>query len=194
MALRFQYISRCPPYRIGAIMQVKEGMMFKKILVTMDGSPASEAILSCVQRFADKETEITLFSAVEPAVAIANERRPLVAVGAPAPGGVVSLPGTKMPETRGQAIERVERDHLEYLEGLAEPLRQRGLNVTTAVAMGHDAGDEIIKAARELEVDAIFMATHGRTALGQIVFGSMAQKVMHSGVCPVLMVRPDKLN
>jgi nucleotide-binding universal stress UspA family protein len=38
------------------------------------------------------------------------------------------------------------------------------------------------------------MATHGRTALGQIVFGSVAEKVMQAGICPVLMVRPEKLN
>jgi nucleotide-binding universal stress UspA family protein len=42
-------------------------------------------------------------------------------------------------------------------------------------------------------MDLIMMATHGHTGLARLAFGSVASRVVASGVCPVLLVRPDKL-
>jgi nucleotide-binding universal stress UspA family protein len=168
--------------------------MYSKILVPLDGSQTSEAIIPQIEKVVGPETTVTLFAAAEVLYSLALNVRPLVVAGAPGPGGVVDVPGPKMVETRGQAISRVEDEETQHLERIAEPLRKLGLHVETKVAFGGDAGEQILKAAKELGVDAIFMATHGRTALGQIVFGSVAEKVMQAGICPVLMVRPEKLN
>jgi len=168
--------------------------MYSKILVTVDGSPASESIVPEVAKAAGPGTIVTLLTVVDVPSALANAARPQLVAGAPAPGGVITVPGTRTIESRGQAVDRVKEEHTHYLESLAKPLRELGLNISTKVGLGPDAGEEILKTARALEVDAIFMATHGRTALGQIVFGSVAEKVMQGGVCPVLMVRPGKLN
>jgi nucleotide-binding universal stress UspA family protein len=160
--------------------------MFRKILVTVDGSKASEAVLPHVGAAAGPDTEVTFFTVAmvpEPTV------QP-VYVGPPT--GVVA--GGKAVETKAQAIERVREEQTVYLDSLAAPLRAEGLTIETRVAFGWDPGEEIVNAAKDLDVDVILMATHGRTALGQIVFGSVAEKVMQSGVCPVLMVRPSKLN
>jgi nucleotide-binding universal stress UspA family protein len=167
--------------------------MYSRILVTVDGSGASEAILPQVEGFADASMSITLFTAVDVPAALANPVRPLVVAGAAAPGGVVRVPGAKMAETRSQAIERLRDEQEQYLGQLAKPLRKLGLNVQTRVAFGPDAGEEILNAAKDLKVDAIFMATHGHTALGQIVFGSVAEKVVQAGQCPVLLIRPKEL-
>jgi nucleotide-binding universal stress UspA family protein len=48
---------------------------------------------------------------------------------------------------------------------------------------------EIIKAAREKEVDLIVLGTHGRTGLDHVLFGSTAEKVVRKAPCPVLSVR-----
>ncbi len=173
----------------------KEVVIYSKILVPLDGSQTSEAIVPQIEKVVGPETSVTLFTAAEVPYSLALKNvRPLVVAGAPGPGGVVNVPGSKMAETRGQAISRVEDEQTQYLERLAQALRKLGLNVETKVAFGGDAGEQILKAAKELGVDAIFMATHGRTALGQIFFGSVAEKVMQAGICPVLMVRPEKLN
>jgi nucleotide-binding universal stress UspA family protein len=37
------------------------------------------------------------------------------------------------------------------------------------------------------------MATHGHSALAQVIFGSVASRVVGSGVRPVLLVRPREL-
>ncbi len=47
---------------------------------------------------------------------------------------------------------------------------------------------EIIKAAREKNVDLIIMGTHGRTGLDHVLFGSTAEKVVRKAPCPVLTV------
>jgi len=48
---------------------------------------------------------------------------------------------------------------------------------------------EIIKVAREKEVDLIVMGTHGRTGLAHVLIGSVAEKVVHHAHCPVLTIK-----
>jgi nucleotide-binding universal stress UspA family protein len=64
--------------------------------------------------------------------------------------------------------------------------------VETDVRFG-DPAEEILAAAKAHQVDVIAMATHGRTGLAQVVFGSIAARVVGSGVRPVLLVRPERL-
>jgi nucleotide-binding universal stress UspA family protein len=56
------------------------------------------------------------------------------------------------------------------------------------IAVGHPA-DTIVRLARERNADLIVMATHGRTGLGHLVVGSVAEKVMRLAPCPVLTVK-----
>jgi nucleotide-binding universal stress UspA family protein len=48
---------------------------------------------------------------------------------------------------------------------------------------------EIVNSAREKEVDLIVIATHGRTGLEHVFFGSTAEKVVRKAPCPVLTIR-----
>ncbi len=48
---------------------------------------------------------------------------------------------------------------------------------------------EILQVAEDEKVDAIFMATHGRTGLSKIMFGSTAQRVLCRANCPVMSIR-----
>jgi nucleotide-binding universal stress UspA family protein len=48
---------------------------------------------------------------------------------------------------------------------------------------------EIIKVAKEKEVDMIIMGTHGRTGLAHVLIGSVAEKVVHHAHCPVLTIK-----
>jgi nucleotide-binding universal stress UspA family protein len=51
---------------------------------------------------------------------------------------------------------------------------------------------EIIRVAREKEVDLIVIGTHGRTGVSHILFGSVAEKVVRKAPCPVLTVKPEE--
>ena len=48
---------------------------------------------------------------------------------------------------------------------------------------------EIIKTAKEKNVDMIVIGTHGRTGIDHMLFGSTAEKVVRKAPCPVLSVR-----
>ena len=61
-------------------------------------------------------------------------------------------------------------------------------HVSTLVKEGR-AGDVICDLARTLGVDAIFIATHGITAMKHFMLGSVAEKVVRHAPCSVLVVR-----
>jgi nucleotide-binding universal stress UspA family protein len=49
--------------------------------------------------------------------------------------------------------------------------------------------EEILKAAAALPADLVVMGTHGRSGLGRLLVGSVAEKVMRKAPCPVLTVK-----
>jgi universal stress protein A len=49
---------------------------------------------------------------------------------------------------------------------------------------------DIVRAARELGVDLIVMATHGRTGLAHFILGSITEQVLRHAPCPVLILPP----
>ena len=48
---------------------------------------------------------------------------------------------------------------------------------------------EIVRTAKERDVDLIVMGTHGRTGLAHALIGSVAEKVVHHAHCPVLSIK-----
>jgi nucleotide-binding universal stress UspA family protein len=48
---------------------------------------------------------------------------------------------------------------------------------------------QILRVAREMNCDLIVMGTHGRTGLGRLVMGSVAEQVVRKAPCPVLTVK-----
>lgn len=61
-------------------------------------------------------------------------------------------------------------------------------NMTTEVRTG-PAAKQILEAARERGSDLIVMGTHGRTGLGHLLLGSIAERVVRTAPCPVLTTR-----
>ena len=49
--------------------------------------------------------------------------------------------------------------------------------------------NEIVRAAAELRVDQIAMGTRGMGAVGNMVLGSVAQRVLHQASIPLLLVK-----
>ena len=167
--------------------------MWKKLLVTLDGSKYSEAILPIVREAAAPGVEVILLTVAEtPSAVLAEGVHSLVAVGAPVAGGVASIPAARTAESRDQAIQRVVAETKEYLEGHAKALRVAGLKVETDVVFG-DPVQEIISTAEARGADAIAIATHGRTGLPGVMLGSVSSKVIARGHKPVLAVRPAGL-
>ena len=61
--------------------------------------------------------------------------------------------------------------------------------VTHKVLMG-DVAEQIVDYATEIRADLIIMGTHGYKGLEKIMFGSVADKVVRSALCPVTTINP----
>ncbi len=59
-----------------------------------------------------------------------------------------------------------------------------------------DAAKEVIKYADEIDAGVIVIATHGRTKLLKLLMGSVAEEIVRSANCPVIVVKAsaDKAN
>jgi len=83
-----------------------------------------------------------------------------------------------------------EASLLQYLETLAEPLRQEGFRVTCQVAEEAPAG-VILELARSQHFDLIVMYTQGRRGWQRFLLGSVAEEVARHSPCPVLLVHEE---
>ncbi|MFQ5899011.1 MAG: universal stress protein [Candidatus Methylomirabilia bacterium] len=80
------------------------------------------------------------------------------------------------------------RDAEKYLAKVAEPLRDKGVRTEWAVRVGMTV-ETIAAVAGEERVDLIAMATHGRTGLGRLFLGSVADGVVKAAPIPVLLFK-----
>jgi nucleotide-binding universal stress UspA family protein len=51
-----------------------------------------------------------------------------------------------------------------------------------------DPAVKILEVAKEIQADLIIMGTHGRSALGRLLMGSVAAEIVRKAPCPVLTV------
>jgi nucleotide-binding universal stress UspA family protein len=75
-----------------------------------------------------------------------------------------------------------------YLEGRRAELAEEGFTCAAVLALG-EPSDEIIKLAREKDVDLIAMTTHGHRLVSDILYGATADKVRHAVDVPVLLLK-----
>lgn len=87
-------------------------------------------------------------------------------------------------------IERAETAAREALETLPNGDWRDQLQIVRATRRG-PAHSEIVRYAREHEVDLIVLGTHGRSGLMHFLLGSVAERVVRTSGCPVLTVRQD---
>jgi nucleotide-binding universal stress UspA family protein len=82
--------------------------------------------------------------------------------------------------------EEVRAAAKEQLDRLQVP--QANVRAERRVEQG-DAVSEILRVAQETHADLIVMGTHGRTGLGRLLMGSVAEQVIRKAACPVLSVK-----
>jgi nucleotide-binding universal stress UspA family protein len=91
--------------------------------------------------------------------------------------------------SEGEAWVETEARH--RLNEVVRELGKREVSVQTLTRVGNPAA-EILHAEKELDVDLVVMATHGRTGVVRLALGSVAEDVVRSSVCPVLTTRPEE--
>ena len=82
----------------------------------------------------------------------------------------------------------LHEDAIKKLRDLQDDVRSPTVTVRTVVGHGA-AADEIVILAEAEHADLIVIATHGATGLRHFVFGSVAEKVVRTAKCAVLVVK-----
>jgi nucleotide-binding universal stress UspA family protein len=88
-------------------------------------------------------------------------------------------------------IKEQQREASEKLARIAARVMKRYPNCRTEVLFGV-AYQVIVEQARKLKADMIVMSTRGRSALHDLLVGSVAERVVRNSTCPVVMVPPLK--
>jgi nucleotide-binding universal stress UspA family protein len=134
-----------------------------KILLAYDGFTHSEnALATAAELGRSPETEITILSVVPPDARGSKS------------GGHVGL--------RPHAHEDVARAHA-YL-------RERGIESTMRMEHGHPVS-EIVRVAEEGGYDVILAGSRGRSAVGELLLGSVSKSLVRQAPCAVLVVAKD---
>lgn len=145
--------------------------MLEHILVGLDGSPLAESILAEVSVLAEGlNAQITLLHVIPVSR---------------------NLQGGNVDRFLSPLIQQEETKVHEYLRQVAQRLIDAGLTVQDRVKIG-DAASEILQTATEEKIDLIALATHGRSGLQRWVYGSVAEKVLHTTRTPLLLLRPTE--
>lgn len=103
----------------------------------------------------------------------------------------VGYSGMTEPMPIADITDQLEDSAERELPKLAECDECAGLKVEEVIVHG-EAASEIVRVAKDRNVDLIVISSHGRTGLGRILFGSTAEAVVRHASCPVLVVKPAK--
>jgi nucleotide-binding universal stress UspA family protein len=147
--------------------------MYRKILVPLDGSGRAEAILPYVEDLAHRFGSSVVFLQVLESVYDA----------------VLSSDVTVERLTQA-AEQRQQREAETYLNGRCGEFRERNIEAKTTIARGSVVPTIEAIAAQE-NVDLIAMASHGRTGLSRVFYGSVAAGVLHRVDRPLLLIRAE---
>ena len=85
----------------------------------------------------------------------------------------------------------LEQKSNERIANLVEDYKGVKKGVSGKVVSG-DAGDEIVKLAKEEQADMIIIGTHGTKGLERILMGSTAEYVVKKASTPILTFNPFK--
>ena len=146
-------------------------IMFKKILVPLDGSPIAEAVLPYAQSLAHMgNAEVFLIEVVE---TIESYRYPF---------GITLLE---------PIVHEVRAAANSYVQHVAATLSEHDIHTHAEVVDSNQVAAAILDYASAKEIDLILMATHGRSGFDRLTLGSVADKLVHRAKIPVMLVRPD---
>ena len=144
--------------------------MYKTILVPLDGSARAETILPHVEEIARmQDAELVLLRVIDPIMTVT---------------GVEGVPYSVTQDFIKEETDEAQR----YLEETASLLQKKRIRATTRIRYG-----EIVKTISETaeaeKADLIALASHGRTGLSRLFYGSVAAGVLNRADRPLLLVR-----
>lgn len=143
--------------------------MYNKILIPLDGSKRAERILPHVEKLAyEFNAELIFLQVVDP-------NKALIVVDDAA---YYSF----------EEFEQITEEAKTYLGGLQSETRAKGIRAKAKVLNG-PVVQTILNHAKAEEVDLIALASHGRTGLARVFYGSVAAGLLNRGDHPLFIIR-----
>ena len=142
--------------------------MYKTILAALDGSKRAEAILPHLESLAQSNGSKVIFMQVMEDVRLGLEEKFIFRA-----------------KEHYELIKKLAED---YLEDLRTEFREKGIDAEILVSHGPIV-EAIISAAERENADLITIASHGRTGLSRVFYGSVAAGVLHRIDRPLLLIR-----
>jgi nucleotide-binding universal stress UspA family protein len=144
----------------------------EKILVTLDGSRFSEAIIPYAEKLAKSmNSEVTLLRVIEPAklpqLAAYRDRE----------------------KYEKEFMVKLEREAKRYLAKKKTALAGKGVKVNSVLLEGKPT-ETILQYTEKKQVNLIALTTHGFSGITKWAYGSVASKIIEGSPKPVLLVRP----
>jgi nucleotide-binding universal stress UspA family protein len=146
---------------------------YRTLLVTLDGSELAARALPEAERVAQ------LFDATLIVLRVVTDEHTLHLV----PETLVD----QVAEYTAQLREQQRQEVSAALDAVVAQLAARGVRAAAVVAAGEPAA-AILETAGKAGADLIVMSTHGRTGLARLLYGSVAEQVLHAAPCPVLLI------
>jgi nucleotide-binding universal stress UspA family protein len=173
--------AKCPVLLIRAATGKPDVVRLERILVPLDGSRPAEVVIPYIESLASKlKIEVVLLSVVELLFHLYPYSEQAGYYGN---SGMIKVPYN---EKEMQPSKEVAE---KYIKAVNDKLNAAGVATSYMVSIGSPA-DEIIKLEKEMHPDVVIMATHGHSGFGRFDHGSIADKVLHAGNTPLLLVRP----
>lgn len=93
-------------------------------------------------------------------------------------------------ESAAEFSSALKKNAEEHLSKVAQGLAKHFSQITFQVVVREgDTVEEIIDAATELKVDRVVVGTHGRTGMGRVLMGSVAERIVRLSPVSVLVVK-----
>jgi nucleotide-binding universal stress UspA family protein len=88
-------------------------------------------------------------------------------------------------------LDKMRKEQVEHLEQVISELKQTnpGLDVEVIMKENNDVGEGIREFQEETGADLVVMGSHGRKGIKRFLLGSVAEAVLRSINCPVLIVK-----
>jgi nucleotide-binding universal stress UspA family protein len=150
--------------------------MYQTILVPLDGSARAEHILPHVENLAIHYKSKVIFLQVMEPLQIVNPSL-----------HVTSALTDTVKESLKDFNHRYEEINT-YLSGRLGELREKGIDVRKFVEQG-PVVETVISVAKRENADLIAMASHGRSGMSRVFYGSVAAGVLQQIDRPMLIIR-----
>ena len=154
------------------------------ILVPLDGSPLAEEALPHAKKLASS------FSGTIFVVRVVPSAHQLAAASFAGAAGMQGVPPVDI-ASMDKVVELQIEEARAYLAEVTGKIQSEGISAEWEVREGA-AAEAIIACAREKGIDAIVISSHGRSGLGRLVFGSVADRVIRDSGIPVVVIKPPK--